>query len=97
MQSEAVFTFFFFGPFKTGILFFCWHGVGPVGEGAGDGDGDGEGEGDGEGDGDGEGEGDGTGDGAGAEQRSDGMDVGFHASVAASQMALLSPDPLSQV
>ena len=37
------------------------------------------------------------GDGAAVEQRSDGMDVGFQASVDASQIALLSPDPESQL
>ena len=81
---------------------FCLR-VAPVGDGDGEGEGDGGGEGDGygEGEGDGEGDGDGegagTGDGAAVEQRSDGMVVGFQASVDASQIALLSPDPESQL
>ena len=84
------------------IIYVTWNTdirVAPVGDGEGDGDGTGDGEGTGDGDGtgkgtgDGTGDGNGTGDGDGEEQRSDGIDVGFHISVPGSQIALLSPDP----
>ena len=65
------------------------------GTGAGTGEGTGAGTGAGKGAGTGTGKGTGTGDGTGAgvEHKSDGIDDGFQRRVAASQIALLSPDP----